>query len=351
MIRTGRRIYKAFQGEILAIPWRLISFLFAILLFLFPLITIHPYILRIVIFTCIYAIFAVSWDLLAGYAGQTSLGHSLFFGVSAYTAALLNLNFGMRPWITVPCGAIAGTVAGLILCVPALRLRGIYFTLTTIAFPLILIGIVHTFTKVTGGELGLYTLAPLSSSRIISYYVCLLVAIGSILVMWKLSDVKSKIVRTGLILQAIREDEIAARTLAINTITFKIVVFSVSGFFAGIAGGLYAHTMRVVGPSTLELWNSIQPILWTLFGGICSIHGPVLGAVFLYPLTEFLRIVPQFRLLIFALVMVLIVLFMPEGLGVWVRDKLEEGCPRCKLTNASWRRHCRACGAPIHLER
>jgi branched-chain amino acid transport system permease protein len=169
--------------------------------------------------------------------------------------------------------------------------------------------------------------------------------------MWKLSDVKSKIVRTGLILQAIREDEIAVRTLAINTITFKIVVFSVSGFFAGIAGGLYAHTMRVVGPSTLELWNSIQPILWTLFGGICSIHGPVLGAVFLYPLTEFLRIVPQFRLLIFALVMILIVLFMPEGLGVWVRDKLEEECPRCKLTNASWRRYCRACGAPIHLER
>ena len=351
MIRTGRRVYKAFQGEILPVPWRLISFLFAVFLFLFPLITIQPYVLRILIFTCIYAIFAVSWDLLAGYAGQTSLGHSLFFGISAYTAALLNLNFGIKPWLTIPCGAIAGTVGGLILCIPALRLRGIYFTLTTIAFPLILIGVVHTFPKVTGGELGLYTLTPLSSSRLSSYYVCLVVALASILAMWKLSDGKSKIVRTGLILQAIREDEIAARTLAINTIAFKIVVFSVSGFFAGIAGGLYAHTMRVVGTSTLELGNSLQPILWTLFGGICSIHGPILGTVFLYPLTEFLRIIPKFRLLIFALVMVFIVLFMPEGLGVWIRNKLEKECPRCKLVNASWRRHCRACGAPIHLER
>ena len=348
MIRTGRRIYRAFQGEILAIPWRLVSLLFVVLLLSVPIITTHPYILRVLIFTCIYAIFAVSWDLLAGYAGQISLGHSLFFGISAYTAALLNLNFSnVGPWITIPCGAIAGTVGGFILCIPALRMRGIYFTLTTIAFPLILTGIVHTFSKVTGGELGLATLAPLSSSRLANYYICLSTAFASILVMWKLSNGKNSIFGIGLILQAIREDEIAARTSGINTLLYKMVVFSTSGFFAGIAGGLYAHTMKVVGPSVLEIHTSFQPVIWTIFGGIGSIYGPILGVAIIYPLTEFFRIIPEFRTLLYGCMIVLIILFMPEGVGIWVRDKLEEECPRCKVVNGRWRRFCRACGAAM----
>jgi branched-chain amino acid transport system permease protein len=166
--------------------------------------------------------------------------------------------------------------------------------------------------------------------------------------MWKLTDAKSALVRTGIILHAIREDEIAARASGINTIRYKLLAFAVGGFFAGIAGGLYAHFMRIAGPSTLDLMLSFQAIIWTVFGGIVSIYGAVVGVYFLYPLMEFLRVIPELRVLIFAAIVIVILLFMPEGIAVWIRDKIERECPRCKLTNVAWRRTCRACGASLY---
>ena len=180
------------------------------------------------------------------------------------------------------------------------------------------------------------------------YYISVLIMIVSVFIMWKLTDAKSGLVRTGIILHAIREDEIAARASGINTIRYKLFAFIVGGFFAGIAGGLYAHFMRIAGPSTLELTLSFQAIIWTVFGGIVSIYGPVVGVYILYPLMEFLRVVPEYRMLIFAGIVVVILLFMPEGIAVWIRDKMERECPRCKLTNVWWRRTCRACSASLY---
>jgi branched-chain amino acid transport system permease protein len=170
----------------------------------------------------------------------------------------------------------------------------------------------------------------------------------SVSIMWKFTDAKSSLVRTGIILHAIREDEIAARASGINTIRYKLLAFAVGGFFAGVAGGLYVHVMRIAGPSTLDLLMSFQAIIWTVFGGIVSIYGPVVGVYFLYPLMEFLRVVPQLRFLIFAGIVIVILLFMPEGIAVWARDKMERECPRCKLSNMSLRRTCRACGTSLH---
>ena len=343
-----RRLFKDFQGDVLAIPGRLIALIFFLLLFFIPLFTREPYILRTLIFANVFVIFAVSWDLLSGYTGQINFGHALFFGVAAYTTALLNLHLGWQPWITIPIGALAGVIAGLVVCLPALRLRGPYLSLVTLAFPLIFLGIIFTFTDFTGGELGVSGLARISDSRTVDYYISALVMLVSVFIMWKLTDAKSSLIRTGIIFHAIREDEIAARASGINTVRYKILAFAVGGFFAGIAGAFHAHFMRIAGPSNLDLFLSFQVIIWTVFGGIASIYGSVVGVYVLYPLMEFLRVLPEIRMLIFAAIVVLILLFMPEGIAVWVRDKIERACPRCKLSNAWFRRTCRACGASLY---
>jgi len=299
-----------------------------------------------------FVIFAVSWDFISGYTGQINFGHALFFGVAAYTSAMLNRGAPLGPhwpiWASIPVGALAATAAGVLMCLPALRLRGPYLALVTLAFPLILLGVIFANTQFTGGELGISGLDRISDSKMADYYISVLIMIVSVFIMWKLTDAKSGLVRTGIILHAIREDEIAARASGINTIRYKLFAFIVGGFFAGIAGGLYAHFMRIAGPSTLELTLSFQAIIWTVFGGIVSIYGPVVGVYILYPLMEFLRVVPEYRMLIFAGIVVVILLFMPEGIAVWIRDKMERECPRCKLTNVWWRRTCRACSASLY---
>jgi branched-chain amino acid transport system permease protein len=342
-----RRLWKDFQGDVVAIPGRFLALLFFLALIIIPVIITDSYILRILAFANIYAIFAVSWDLLSGYTGQINFGHALFFGVAAYTSALLNLKLGLPPWVTIPIGALASVVAGVVVCLPALRLRGPYLSLVTLAFPLILLGVIFAFTDFTGGELGVSGIARISESRVTDYYISFAVMLVSVMIMWKLTDAKSALVRTGIIFHAIREDEIAARASGINTIRYKLLAFAVGGFFAGIAGAFHAHFMRIAGPADLQLFLSFQVIIWTVFGGITSIYGPVVGVFIMYPLMEFLRVLPEIRMLIFAAIVVIILLFMPEGIAVFIRDKIERQCPRCKLSNVWWRKTCRACSTEL----
>jgi branched-chain amino acid transport system permease protein len=305
----------------------------------------HPYYLGILFLASIFAIFAASWDLLSGFTGQMNFGHALFFGVAAYTAALLNLHFGLAPWLTIPLGALAAVLAGLIVGVPCLRLRGIYLALATLAFPLILTGFIFVFPGILGGEMGVSGIDPLSGSRTIDYYIAVTLMIGLGFVMWKITASK-----TGLIFHAIREDEVTARASGINTTRYKLMAFCLSGFFAGIAGGLYVHYMKVAGPSTLELLLSFQVVIWAIFGGIATIYGPIAGVFILYvPLTllESVPVVSEIRMLLIAIIVVLAMLFMPEGLTTWVRDKIEKVCPRCKIRNLGTRKSCRVCRAEL----
>ena len=337
-----RKFWMIVKNEVLVLPSRIIVFLFCLLLLLLPVFTQDPYLLRILILTSIFAIFAASWDLLSGFTGQMNFGHALFFGVGAYTAALLNLHAHLPPWASIPLGALGAVLAGLIIGIPCLRLRGTYLALTTLAFPIILMGIVFALPSITGGELGISGLERLARSRVTNYYITVVLMLVLCTIMWKITDSN-----TGIIFHAIREDELAVRSSGINTTRYKLLAFCLSGFFAGIAGGLYAHFMRIAGPSTLEVSMSFQVVIWAVFGGIVTIYGPI-GAVFiLYPLLEFFRFWPEYRTLMFAIVILLILLYMPDGLFPWIRDKIETECPRCKIRNISTRKTCRICAAEI----
>jgi branched-chain amino acid transport system permease protein len=337
-----RKFWMIVKNEVLVLPSRIIVFLFFLLLLLLPVFTQDPYLLRILILASIFAILAASWDLLSGFTGQMNFGHALFFGVGAYTAALLNLHAHLPPWVSIPLGALGAVLAGLIIGIPCLRLRGTYLALTTLAFPIILMGIIFAIPGVTGGELGITGLERLARSRVTNYYITVVLMLVLCTIMWKITDSN-----TGIIFHAIREDELAVRSSGINTTRYKLLAFCLSGFFAGIAGGLYAHFMRIAGPSTLEVSMSFQVVIWAVFGGIVTIYGPI-GAVFiLYPLLEFFRFWPEYRTLMFAIVILIILLYMPEGLLPWIRDKIETECPRCKIRNIATRKTCRICSAEI----
>jgi branched-chain amino acid transport system permease protein len=349
-MRFIRRQFRRIGQEILTIPGRAIAFVFLIALFLIPLATSDPYVLKILIFMNIFVIYAASWDVLGGFTGQFCMGQGAFFGIAAYTSAIMNLKLGLPVWSSIPCGAVMSVLAGMLIAVPALRLRGVYFSLVSLAFPIILIGVVYAFSGWTGGEMGLSGIEVIARDKIVLYFITLVLMIACVLAMWKLTDATSKIFRLGIVLRAIQEDEISARCVGVNTIKYKLLAFGISAFFAGVAGGLYVHVLRIAGPSTLELMFSFNPIIWTAFGGMGTIAGSVVGVYILYPVMELLRFIPQLRMLSYAAIIIAVILLMPEGIVYWVRDKIEVACPRCKLINVFLRRECRACGAPLHVE-
>jgi branched-chain amino acid transport system permease protein len=338
-----RKLTNILKNEILVLPSRVVVLLFFLFLLTFPILSSNPYYLHVFIITSIFALYAASWDLLSGFTGQVNFGHALFFGVGAYASALLHKSAHLPPWISIPLGALAAVLAGLIIGIPCLRLKGTYLALTTLAFPIILMGVVFAFPDFTGGELGISGLKRLARSRTANYYICVITMLASSTIMWKIGTSN-----LGIIFHAIREDELAVKAAGINTTRYKLLAFCLSGFFAGIAGALFAHFMRNAGPSTLAVSLSFQVVIWSIFGGVVTIWGPI-GAVFLlHPMMELFRLWPEYRMLMFAIVILVFLLYMPEGIFPWIRDKIESECPRCKIRNHALRKTCRICAAEIH---
>lgn len=343
-----RRAWAELRDEVLALPSRTLVLAWVVALLALPAVYGDPYVMRILTMSCLFAIFAASWDLLAGYTGQVNFGHALFFGAGAYTSALVSLKLGVTPWASVFAGAAMATLFGFLAGYLCLRLRGSYLSLATLAFPLIALGLLFAFPDFSGGELGISGLRRLTPSATGNYYVAAVSMLLVVFGLWRLADSKF-----GLVLHAIRDDEVAARASGINTPRYKLIAFAVSAAAAGFAGALFAHYLRVAGPSTLEVALSFQVVIWGIFGGVATIYGPVAAVFILYPLTEWLgsfRTFGELRLLLFAVVVLLVLLFMPRGLAPWLRDKIETQCPRCKQRNTFYRKICRLCGAALQAQ-
>jgi branched-chain amino acid transport system permease protein len=278
------------------------------LLFL-PALTKDYYILSILIFVNIYALFGASWDILSGVTGIFSFGQAFFFGVAGYVSALLNVQFGLLPWITIPLGGVFGMIFGLVFGLPSLRLKGPYFTIMSLLFPSIVIGIIYMFPWLSGGEAGIYGLDPISSDISTTYLASLLLMIGSIFVLMKIAGS-----RLGLIFRSIRDDIDTAESTGINTIKYKFLAFAISGLFAGLAGAFQAHFLLSISPFVFNPSYSISAILYASLGGIGTILGSVVGAFIMSILNEALRGIAEYRVLIYSIVMLLVFRFLPEGI-------------------------------------
>jgi branched-chain amino acid transport system permease protein len=278
-----------------------------------------------IILSLVYSILALSWNFLCGYIGIFSLGHQAFFGIGAYVSALLTMKAGVSPWFGVIIGGIVCTALSFIIGLPCLRLRSApYIALTTLCFSEIARIICTNLVTLTRGDMGLWGIPhfsdiPLPLIGIITfkgtaslsyYYLILIIFIITIMILY--FSLKSHI---GLAFRSIRDSREAAESLGINITFYKLLAFMISTFFAGVAGGFYAHYLLILTPSSaFSVGMMIEVLTFTMVGGIGTFMGPVVGAFSLTLGLEYLRFLGEYRLIIYGILIVAIVLFMPQGL-------------------------------------
>ncbi len=273
----------------------------------------------------IWALFGVSWNLLSGYGGQLSFGHASFFGIGAYTVTLLLLHFDLTPWLGIPLGAVVGAIAGVIIGIPTFRLRGHYFALAMLAYPLAILYVLE-YLGLQEVSFPMHREHPIyylefSDQRFYTLVAVALLAAGLLVCMLVENS------RFGLALTAIRQNELAAEAAGIDARRWKMRVLVTSGAIAATAGGLYACVLLVLTPdSVFGILVSAQPVVVTLFGGVASIWGPVIGAAILVPLAESLNaelgnIIPGIQGVVYGAAIILIMLASPDGLYWTVRDR------------------------------
>ena len=274
-------------------------------LMLFPL-TGREYWTQVLVTAMILTIFAASWDLLAGFAGQVSFGHAAFFGISGYFAAAMVKFAGFHWLVALFVGGGWAVVFSLLIGIPCLRLRGPYLALGTLAFALILWNLFLSGTWLGGTE-GISGL-PSSGDIFTAFYIVAAFMIGSLVIMRTIVDS-----RLGTILKAIRDDETCADASGINTTTYKLIAFMVSGFFAGISGALFVLDNTAVNPAVFQSLYSFYAIIMAAIGGMATIYGSIVGAFLFVILSELLRPLAAAALLIFATLLILIVRFAEHG--------------------------------------
>jgi branched-chain amino acid transport system permease protein len=279
----------------------------AILLALVPLLTKRNDVINLMVLIFLYICLAQSWNILAGYAGQVSLGHAAFFGLGAITTRFLWV-WGTPFFLAFLAGGAVAVVFAMIIGHPALRLKGIYFAIGTLGLAQILkitIGnILPTVADLPGDYIATYNLIP-------RYYLCLILAIITVTVVYMIS-----ISKLGLGMVAVREDEEAAKASGVNTFRQKIIALAISAFFAGLAGGAFAfyHVSYYHDLPFSPIWT-FDALLITFVGGVGTIVGPIVGSFFYAIFKEFFaRTFPELHVFVFGILFILVVLLLPGGL-------------------------------------
>jgi branched-chain amino acid transport system permease protein len=286
---------------------------------LLPVLLPHPFVLTIATQAAIWALLAASWDLLSGYTGQISFGHAGFFALGAYSAAAATKHADVSPWLGLLIGATIAAAVGLLTGFPALRLRGHYLALVTLGLAEIIRLVAQNWMALTGGPFGIHDFRSFSglpagaiTYRQAMYVVVVSIVAVSILLMYLLCERTN----AGKAFRAIREDEVLAQTLGIDTTRYKLLAFAVSSGFAGLGGGLYAYYVQLVSPSVASAATTSLVIGMAVFGGLGTLWGPALGALLLYGLYEGLRFVGVvYNLVAVGLVIMVFVIFFPRGLA------------------------------------
>lgn len=294
-----------------------------------PYVVTSSYVMHIIIFSGIYIVFALSYDIVVGHLGMLSLAHPAFYGVGAYASVLLVMKLNV-PFILAfgIAGLLALTVA-LVVGYPALRLSYHSFAIVTLAFTLIMRIVWINWESLTNGPMGIPGvprprldvpfLGKVAIETATGYYyfilILVLVTCGFIHLM-----IKS---RVGRALLSIRENEILAETLGVNAFKYRMLAFGVGAFFAGMAGSFTAHYITFVGPEFTDFYYITMLLIMVILGGSGTIHGVILGGIVFTFVPEYLRITPEFRDVIYGFILLLTIIFMPGGIGGKIDDMME----------------------------
>lgn len=293
-----------------------VNIILAVIVLALPFILQSQYVMRIVIMIGIYSILALSLGLITGYAGQTSLGHAAFYAIGAYTSALISSNYGISFFITAPIAAVAAALAGLALGLPTLRLSGTYLAITTLGFSEFVRMVLMNWDKVTNGPLGVSRIPRpnlFGVDLIIGnnglYYLMLVFLLFTTVTVYFI--VNSKI---GRALMSIRDDELAATMMGVRTTMYKVLVFVIAAFFAGLAGAFYAHMIRFIDPNTFTFDTSILILSIVILGGMGTMKGMFVGSALLISFPEVMRFLQEYRFVVYGVVLVLTMRFRPQGI-------------------------------------
>jgi branched-chain amino acid transport system permease protein len=307
------------------------------ILLIIPLFVTNPYNLHSVIMVLLFAYLATAWNLVGGYAGQLSLGHSAFLAIGAYTSTILYIEAGISPWFGMIVGGIIAAIVAVLIGLPSFRLKGAYYALATLAFAegfrRLLESTSHVGSWKLGGAEGLSVPLVMETtfwdfqylSKVPYYYIILAFLVLIMVITWKLENSK-----LGYYLTAVREDEEAAKALGINTRRVKLITAGLSAFMTAIGGTLMAQLIKFLVPHSIAGFGfSAEMVFLAIVGGLGTVFGPLVGAVILVTVGEHARaafgdFIPGFHLVLYGLAVIFVIRFYPKGIFVSVRDYLDE---------------------------
>jgi branched-chain amino acid transport system permease protein len=304
MLRIGKISIAIFALLIIAFPW-----------VAHEIPSIEHY-TDIMIFAGIYCLMTIGLSLLMGYAGQISIGHAAFYGIGAYTSAILTARYGFNPWPCMLAGTIVTAIVALLVGAPSLKLRGHYLAMATLAFGIIVYIIFNEEAAWTGGPDGMTGIPGLSLfgfefDSIVKYYYLVWTFVIAVFIF------TANLIQSGVgrALRAIHASESAASAMGVDISRFKILVFIYSAVLASLAGSLYAHYLNFINPSTFDLFFSIKLLIMIALGGMYNIWGAIIGAVFITFLNyEWLHYFEEFEVIIYGAILLLVTIFLPKGL-------------------------------------
>lgn len=281
----------------------------------------NPYVLFVANLMLIYVILATGLNILVGYAGQFALANAAMFGIGAYGTGLLQVKLGLPYIVAAPGGVLLATLVGTIITLPALRLSGVYLALSSLSFAMFTQWVLLHWNSVTFGgggfpvpNIDLRPLLPVGPDRTI-YYLSWIVTIALLVLAWSL--LRS---RVGRAFVAVRDGEIAAQALGIHLLRWKALAFALSGFYAGVAGALYAPLLGYISPEGFDLFQMIVQKSMIVVGGMGSLLGSVIGAIVITGVLEILREFKSTQEIVFGGVLIAFVIFRPRGIAAWLQS-------------------------------
>jgi branched-chain amino acid transport system permease protein len=282
----------------------------------FPLLVTNEYLLNVGVLAGIYVILTMGLNITNGWTGLMSFGYAAFYGIGAYTAAILATRYGVPFWATFVLGGVVAGLVGVAIAVPTLRLKGIFLALVTIGFQEIVFLVTLNWTSLTRGPMGIPGIPPPSvgtysfNSNREYFYLILALNVVMIFVVSRIMDS-----RLGRMFIAIREDEVAAQSVGISLFPAKVLSFVISTFMAGVAGAFFAHHARFVSADSFRLDETFIILTMLIVGGMGTVVGPIIGAVFLVILPEAARFLAHYREMVYGAILILVILFRPQGIA------------------------------------
>ena len=320
--RLDRGIKVRTDGLYALMSWRELSYLTMPRLVLIVGMLILPLIMpsywqRVISYVCIYALLALSFDFLAHFLGLVSLGGAFFIGAGGYLAAVLNSSFGLPPLLTIPISTLVGAVICTIALLPCLPLRGVYFAIVTLMYPLFMKRMIEAL-DILGGTEGIFGVASFPNPWVEQYFMILIV------LLFLFGTRRLVNLDIGLVFRAVKDNDQAVRASGMSITFYKAVAVFIASLMGCFGGACLVHMYMWAGMSLFALDFSILPIAATVIGGGGTLVGPVLGCLILVPISELLREIGTLRIVFYSLILVAFIVFRSEGIMVYGQRKYHQ---------------------------